>query len=103
MPAFGRSRNVRIGDLRAGMRLTEPIRGVRGKILVNSGEILSQKHVDQIRKWDSRPGQGRLSLYTRTVWVKTALGSERERPECDSDPYAAFSVQNLYKKPGMSR
>ena len=94
---FGRRRKVHVRDLREGMRLIEHIHGYGGKILVAMGEVLSQKHVDQLRLWESRPGNGRLSLYTREVWVQAALGSGRERPLCDSDPYAAVSVQKWHR------
>lgn len=95
---FGRRRHVHVRDLKAGMRLLGHIRGYRGKVLIADGEVLSQKHVDQIREWEARPGEGRLSLYTRDVWVQASLGSGRERPLCDEDPYAALSIQRYYKR-----
>lgn len=95
--AFGRRRKVHVKDLKEGMRITEHLRGAFGKVLVCDGEVLSQKHVDQIQKWEARPGPGRLSLYTREVWIQPALGSGRLRPACDSDPYAAISVQKYYR------
>lgn len=98
MMLFGRERWVHVRDLKEGMRVLEHIRGFRGKVLIAAGEILSQKHVDQIQRWEARPGEGRLSLYTRTVLAKAALGSGRERPLCDSDPYAAHSVQHWYRR-----
>ena len=94
---FGNRRNVHVRDLRAGMRLLEHLRGRGGKILVCEGEVLSQKHVDQIQQWEARDGEGRLSLYTRAVWTQTARGSERERPLCDEDPYSAVRVQKYYR------
>ena len=80
------------------MRLLEHLRGRDGKVLICEGEVLTQKHVDQIIRWEKREGEGRLSLYTRDVWTQTALGSERERPLCDSDPYSAVSIQKYYRR-----
>ena len=96
---FGKRRHIHVRELQAGMRLLEHIRGYAGKILVAEGEVLSQKHVDQLRRWEDRPGAGRLSLYTRNVWVQAALGSGRARPLCDEDPYAAHSIQKWYRSP----
>lgn len=94
---FGRRRRVHVRDLAAGMRILGHIYGAYGKVLVCEGEVLSQKHVDQIQKWEARPGLGRLSLYTREVWTQAALGSPKERPDCDADPYAAVSIQKYYR------
>lgn len=94
---FGRRRRLHVRKLEPGMQLCEHIRGRFGKILVAEGEILTLKHVEQLRRWEARPGEGRLSLYTREVWTRAALGSGRERPLCDEDPYAAVSVQKWYK------
>ena len=95
---FGRRRKVHVKNLEPGMRLLEPIRGYRMKILVDEGEVLTKKHVDQIREWEARPGEGRLSIYTREVWTQAALGSGRERPLCDDDPYASLAVQKYYRR-----
>lgn len=95
---FGRRRRVHVKDLQVGMRLLQPIRGYRMKVLVDEGEVLTQKHVDQIREWEARPGEGRLSLYTREVWTKAALGSGDLRPKCDTDPYASLAVQKYYRR-----
>lgn len=96
--AFGTRRTVHVSRLEAGMRLCDPIRGFRGKTLVYDGEVLTQKHVDQIKKIIDRPGAGSLLQYTREVTVQAALGSVDEKPACESDPYAAHSIQKLYKK-----
>lgn len=77
--------------------LCENIIGKGDRILAHEGEKLSQKHVKQIRGWCDRPGDGCLLRYTREVWVKAALGSGDEVPKCETDPYAAHSIQKLYK------
>ena len=96
--ATGTRYRLPAGELKAGMMLCQHVVGFRGKILMAEGEVLSQKHIDQIQKWIARPGQGCLLLYTPTVEIKSTLKTPRERPECDSDPYAAVSVQKWYKK-----
>ena len=95
--SFGRKRWVEVDRLQAGHQLCENIRGLAGKILVAEGEILSQKHVDQIIRWCQRPGMGNLKLYTRGVWARVSLASGDEMPRCESDPYAAVSVQKWYR------
>ena len=94
---IGRRRKVLLRDLRVGMMLLGHIRGYAGKVLLQAGEVLSQKHVDQVLKWDARPGLGRLSLYTRAVWAQQTDASGDERPACDFNPYEAVSVQQNYR------
>lgn len=96
--AFGTRRKLEVGRLQAGMMLCEPVVGARGNILMCEGEVLTQKHVDQLQRWIARPGAGCLLNYTREVWVKAVLGSGDERPKCETDPYAAHSIQKLYKR-----
>ena len=95
---FGRQRWVPVDKLQAGHQLCEPIRGYRGKVLVDSGEILSQKHVDQILKWCRRPGAGSLKLYTREVRARVSRATGDERPPVDSDPYKSIAVQKYYRR-----
>lgn len=94
---IGKSRWVALKDLRVGMQLTEHILGRRGVVLVQAGEVLTQKHLEQIAKWDSREGLGRLSHYTRGVWAHQTDASGDERPACELDPYEAVSVQRNYR------
>lgn len=95
--AIGRRRKVPIRDLQVGHRLLEHVHGSFGKVLMCEGEILTAKHIEQLNKWDDRPGEGKLSLYTRAVWAQMTDASGDERPKCDTDPYAAHSIQRLYK------
>ena len=95
---FGRQRFVPVDQLEVGHQLCEPIRGYGMKVLVDEGEILTLKHVEQIRKWCQRPGPGNLKLYTREVRARVSRASGAERPACDSDPYAALSIQKYYKR-----
>ena len=94
---IGRRRKVLVSELRVGMMLLDHVHGYGGKILMQEGEILSQKHIDQIAKWDARDGIGKLSLYTRSVWCQLTDASGDERPACDLDPYAAVSIQKNYR------
>jgi hypothetical protein len=96
--SFGKTRKIKILDLRAGMMLLDNIYGYKGRILVAEGEVLSQKHIDQLKTWCERPGIGCLLLYTREVNARACLRSAELRPRCDSDPYAAHSIQKWYKK-----
>ncbi len=98
---IGLARKVRVQDLQPGMALLEPIFGYRGKVLVCKGEVLSVKHVAQIKKVVERPGVGCLLLYTREVWAQATDASGDEAPACDANPYEAFSVQRNWKR-GMS-
>ena len=77
--------------------MREPIIGARGRILVHVGEILTQQHVDQLLKWEARPGAGRLSLYTRAVTVINTSASGRLRPRVEEDVYQSIAVQKFYK------
>ena len=95
---IGRARSVRLEDLRVGYKLREPVVGYRGNILVHVGEILTQKHLEQLAKWNARPGLGKLSLYTREVDVINTSASGDERPAVETDPYKAFLVQRDYRK-----
>lgn len=83
------------------MALLEPILGFRDKVLVHKGEVLSRKHVEQIRKLCARAGFGCLLNYTREVWAQATDASGDERPACDANPYEAFSMQRLWRK-GMT-
>jgi hypothetical protein len=95
---IGIARQVHVKDLQAGMALIDPIVGFQRKILVCAGEVLSQKHVDQLKIIIAREGVGCLLNYTRFVWAQATDASGDERPACDADPYQAFSVQRLFKK-----
>lgn len=96
---FGRPRMVRIRDLRAGHMLLEHIHGHRGKIIVAMGEVLSQKHVDQLIKLCDRPGPGSLLLYNhREVWARVSRASGDERPRCETDAEQCVSLQKWYRR-----
>lgn len=94
---LGKPRLLTLAELRVGHKLRDPVLGFRGKVLMDTGEVLTQKHLDQIAKWDAREGLGKLSHHTRAVWVVNTDASGDERPACDFDPYAALSVQKYYK------
>lgn len=94
----GKARKVPLLALQVGMQLREHIRGLGGKVLVQEGEVLTQKHLEQIEKWESRPGAGRLSLYTREVWAHATDASGDEAPACETNPYEAMSIQRNYKR-----
>lgn len=98
---IGLARKVHVKDLQPGMALLEPITGFRGKVLVCKGEVLSVKHVAQIKKIIDRPGAGCLLLYTSEVWAQATDASGDERPACEDNPYEAFSIQRVWKK-GMT-
>jgi|GEM_PF-5085988 len=95
---IGIARQVQVKDLQPGMCLIDPIVGFAGKILVCAGEVLSVKHVAQIRKIIERKGIGCLLNYTRMVWAQATDASGDEKPACDTNPYEAFSVQRVWKK-----
>jgi len=95
---FGRTRTVRVQDLRAGQMVIDPVYGRAGHVLIYPGEVLSQKHVDFIQELIKKPGEGCLLHYTREVQARTARGSERLRPEVDFDPYKSIAVQQWYKR-----
>lgn len=95
---FGRRRDVPLTKLQAGMRVTQPIIGRAGRVLVHAGEVLSQKHVDFINELCAKTGEACLLVYQRKVEVQACLASARERPLCDSDPYASIAVQKHYKR-----
>lgn len=95
---IGLTRKVRVQDLQPGMALHEPIVGFRGKVLIHSGEVLSVKHIAQLKKIIERPGVGCLLNYTRSVWAQATDASGDEKPACETDPYQAFSVQRMWKK-----
>ena len=95
---IGLARKVHVQDLQPGMALIDPIIGFRGKVLVCAGEVLSGKHVAQLKKITERPGVGCLLNYTREVWAQATDASGDERPACEADPYEAVSVQRLWKK-----
>ena len=95
---IGIARQVDVKDLQPGMCLIDPIIGYDRKILVNAGEVLSKKHVEQLDILIKRTGVGCLLNYTRKVWAQATDASGDERPACDADPYQAFSVQRLFKK-----
>ncbi|MBS3927783.1 MAG: hypothetical protein KGZ65_04245 [Sphingomonadales bacterium] len=98
---IGIARKVHVKDLQPGMALIDPIVGLRGKVLVCAGEVLSVKHVAQLKKVIERPGVGCLLNYTREVWAQATDASGDEKPACETNPYEAFSVQRVWKK-GMS-
>ncbi len=62
------------------------------------GEVLSLKHVEQLAKWEARPGPGRLSIYTREVTAVMTDASGDERPPCELEPEKAHSVQHFYRR-----
>ncbi len=96
--APGVRRKIRVDALQAGMMVCEPILGKRGIVLVCEGEVLSQRHVDQLKSFCERKGDGCLLLYTREVEAKTAMGSVDLVPRCEEDVEQAWSLQKLYKK-----
>lgn len=51
---LGKARRVEVNKLQAGMKVQEPVKGRGGKILVNAGEILTEKHCKQLNKWEKR-------------------------------------------------
>ncbi len=98
----GLARKVPVKDLQPGMALHEPIVGFNRKVLVQSGEVLSLKHVEQLKKLIERPGVGCLLNYTRDVWAQATDASGDERPACEDNPYEAFSIQRGYKGGGAA-
>jgi len=94
---IGRRRKIPLKDLRVGYRILDPIRGAHGKILLHVGEILSKRHVDWLLGLEQRPGAGRLSLYTREVWVVNTDASGDEYPQVEQDPYKSIVCRD-YKR-----
>ncbi len=103
---IGNLRRIPIRDLVhcVGWKLCEPIRGARGKVLVDEGEILTQLHVNKLMEWENRPGSGRLSLYTREVWAVCTTASGDLEPKCMDDYEKSYFLQKRYRSkygPGM--
>lgn len=96
--AFGLRRKIHLSALQAGMMTCDPIIGKRGNVLVCEGETLTQRHIDQLKSFCERTGDGCLLLYTKEIWVKTATGSVDLVPRCEEDVEQAFSLQKLYKR-----
>lgn len=97
---LGKRRKVHVKDLRVGHKLLQHLRGRHGKVLMAEGEILTQLHIDQIKKWEARPGEGRLSIYTRDVWCINTDSSGDFKPAMMTDPTKSHAVQNWYKGKG---
>jgi len=95
---IGKTKKVPITDLCVGHKLLGDIRGAHGKILMAAGEILTQHHINWIKKVEARPGMGRLSLYTRDVYAVMTDASGDEEPACLTDPEKAHSLQKWYKR-----
>src|SRR3990167_2989112 len=51
---IGKVKDLPVTELKAGMKVQKDVIGYGGKVLVNAGEILSQKHVNQLNKWEGR-------------------------------------------------
>lgn len=55
MPAeLGKARHMTVDKLEPGMKVHRDVLGKGEKVLVNAGEILTRKHITQLRRWENR-------------------------------------------------
>ena len=51
----GKARTIPVTDLQAGMKVHSEVIGYGDKVLIDAGEVITRKHVNQIKKWENRP------------------------------------------------
>lgn len=54
VPELGKARYTPIDKLEAGMKVHRDVEGRGGKVLVGAGEVLSRKHIEKLKSWESR-------------------------------------------------
>lgn len=118
---LGRARHVPIEKLEAGMKVHRDVEGRGGKVLVSAGEILTRKHVEQLRKWEKRdkplgpaiPKKNHKDIRERVqrsefqggwkpshfnphgILVSATLASGAEVPEVEKNPEASPFFQKV--------
>ena len=121
---IGKVASVPVTDVQAGMKVHNDILGYRGKTLVAAGEVLTKKHVDQLRKWEARekpqgpalPKKDPKDKIERTrfgewqggwkpshfnprgVNVSATLGSAQETPAVERNPELSPAIQSIPRK-----
>lgn len=123
-PELGRAKYIPVDKLEAGMKVHREVMGRGGKVLINSGEILTRKHVSQMQKWEKRekplgpalPKKEIKNHYERVVhgefvggWkpshfnkngvlVSSTLASGAEVPAVEANPELSPTIQSLPTK-----
>lgn len=115
---------VPVTGLQAGMKVHSDIVGYKDKTLVAAGEVLTHKHIEKLKKWESREkpkgpamkkkdpkdhtertafaewqGGWRPSHFNpRGVPVSTAFGSVEAAPKVERDPELSPMIQGIPRK-----
>ncbi len=124
MAEHTRVSTVPVTDLQAGMKVHADILGYKGKTLVASGEVLTQKHIQKLKQWEARekpqgpalPKKDPKDRVERTrfgewqggyrpshfnqggIPVTTAFGTPDEVPAIEKDPERSKLIQNQGRK-----
>lgn len=119
----GKTRYVGVNDLQAGMIVKKDVLGRKNKVLVNAGEVLSQLHVEKLKKWDKteKPqgpalprvnpknvrepvrhaeyeGGYRVSHFNpRGIMVATSTASGEELPDIEQHPEKSTAFDKIAK------
>lgn len=95
---------LKVKDLKAGMRVKEPILGKNGDIKVNAGEVLSNQHVIKLNDWNARKDKaGNVTnsvdvANPRGIEVETARGSVSDMPDIVMHPERSPLVEHHSKE-----
>ena len=84
---------VKTKDLQVGMRVVEPILGKKGDVKVNKGEVLSQLHVDKLKKW-----KGVDEANPKGLKVESSRASGSAVPDVVDKPWLSPLVEKKAKK-----
>ena len=66
------SKNVKVADLQPGMKVAEHVVGKKGDVKVRKGEILSQMHVEKMKKWKGLDDANPRGICIESTPLKTA-------------------------------
>lgn len=116
----GKVRTIPVTELQPGMKVEREVLGRNDKVLINAGEVITRRHVQQMQKWEKREkphgpalpkknsknwaepvrhgefqGGWRPSHFNpRGVVVSTTLASGDEAPAVEKDPTLSPMIQN---------